>query len=173
MTQSESYGGAAQAPDAGARRAQFAQLIEALDTQATQLLGILQREREALASSQAEQVTTTATEKRNALAALDTLELARIQLCGEHNPSDRSQAMAAQLNALPDPGTLLARWQAVLEVLGKCKALNSANGRLLEHQHHRITDTLTLLRNGVSHKRLYGPDGVTAEHTPAAPLASA
>ncbi len=170
---SKSNGAAPQVPDPIADRQQFAHLIKALDAQARQLLGIMQQEREALATSNAEQVAACSADKRNALAALDTLELHRRQLCEETTAPGTGADMLAKLQALADHLPLLNRWQAVLSLLSECRALNRANGQLLDRQHHRITDTLALLRSGLPHKRLYGPDGITTEHACAAPLASA
>jgi len=65
------------------------------------------------------------------------------------------------------------RWQALVDVLRRCRSANQANGLVVASLQRRVQQAIGLLRNGAAEPVLYGPTGTAPAATAARALARA
>lgn len=125
---------------------------------AAELKVVLEAERDALASADAEALQEAALEKRRSVQALETLEAARARIVRQAGFDTAPESMADIANCLPGSG-VTDTWNRYLLVAKECSELNARNGAVINMRRSQIHQTLSLLRHGRAESGTYGPAG--------------
>ena len=128
---------------------------------ASQMLGVLEAERSALASGDSQALDSASAAKQAHLQRLETLEAERRHLIAGIG-SDARQPPFAMERALTKDAQALAQWRSALDVLARCHDLNQANGAIVELRLRQLRQAIDLLTGAPPAAGLYGPQGERA-----------
>ncbi len=123
----------------------------------TQLMAVLDGERRALASREAQAVEEAADKKRELAAQLEGLETRRRHLLSEAGIAD-TEVFIEQCKT-PEGRQLGMRWHELLELVARCREMNLANGTALEELQRMVRHALGILRGQHGQQELYGRAG--------------
>jgi len=138
-------------------------LQRVLDTGAhelAQLAALLQEERNALLTRDADSLQSLADSKQRCLLALEDLERHRIACLTDAGFGRDHRAMADCLDGCDTAGTLATTWQNYLAVAASCNSVNLANGAIIRARQQQVAATLSVLTGG-QQAITYGPGGKT------------
>jgi flagella synthesis protein FlgN len=96
--------------------------------------------------------------KTQLLQSLEVLESERMHLIGELRTGSRHAPFAMVRALTPYPAALTA-WDDAVETLKACRALNEANGTVVELRLRQVRQALALLTGASPAAGLYGPQG--------------
>ena len=138
--------------------AELAALVARGNALASDLLGVLELERDALTAGRVEDIDACGARKVALLTELETLEADRASLATaaglDAERLDDAFASAA-LTAKAAPG-----WESLLGTLRACHEANAVNGQITLQRRRHVERALHILRGtGEQAAGLYGPDG--------------
>jgi flagellar biosynthesis/type III secretory pathway chaperone len=149
---------------------------------AEQLFKTLEDERAALKGTDAQALDRAGAAKVAALTRFEQLEQERRLMCqghAERAPFERLIDALDRQVALQSPGfsirpdaTLRASWQRLLELTGRCRDANQANGLIVSHRQKQIRQLLGVLRGGGG-AETYDPSGARSSTAGARAIARA
>lgn len=122
----------------------LASVLDDMQQVADQLLAVLQAERDALNTADAEALGQAGTQKQAFMQQLEQLDDERQLLCREH-PA-RHAALEPQ-------------WQQVVQSLRQCHTLNQRNGRSVNQRLTQVRQALAILTGHPGENELYGRGG--------------
>ena len=120
------------------------------------VLTSLEAERQALSARDGEALLKAVNGKASSIASADTIEGQRQVMMDRLGMSERPGRGDRDFSA--DTG-ISQRWQQVLALTQRCRALNEANGQLIRGQRRRVEGTLRVLRGETAAAAEYGPAG--------------
>lgn len=123
---------------------QFERILLAEEQQATELVTLLERERDALARREADELLRVVAEKESSLARLDGFASERASLLQQAGYSPDRDGFLAMLDTEPG-GRLQALWQAVETLLKRCRQQNQINGKMLDISQIQARQLLAVL----------------------------
>lgn len=92
------------------------------------------------------------------LGTVEADEQRRIELAKAIGGNESEADMETCLDRMPDPGIARERWYGLVEALRQCRALNDANGHVIERQQTGVHRTMELLQADTSGAQAYGLD---------------
>ena len=110
---------------------------------AAELKAVLENERDALESADAEALQEAAVEKRHSVQALETLEAARAQIARQAGFDTAPESMPDIARCLPGSGVSDA-WDRYLFIAKECSELNARNGAVINMRRSQIHQTLSV-----------------------------
>jgi flagellar biosynthesis protein FlgN len=123
---------------------QFERILLEEEQQAMRLVNLLERERDALASRQVDELLQVVAEKESSLTRLDGYASERASLLQQAGYSPDRDGFMALLNAEPS-GRLRELWTAVETLLKRCRQQNEINGKMLDIGQIQARQMLALL----------------------------
>lgn len=136
-------------------------LVRHLDAQIAAMhavLAALEAEQQALRQRDADALLQAVNTKAASLARADELEKQRHAVMRNMGVSENSG--------------IEERWQQVLALTRRCRAINESNGQFIRGQRRRVDATLQLLRGGFTSVTEYGPGGEGRPRSASRTLAS-
>ena len=118
---------------------------------ATLLQETLDAERTALTGTSSDAVEARAAEKIALFADIERLETERRGLCAAAGVDLRRDGET--------PADLSARWQALLQLMARCRTANEINGYIINVRRSQVGQLIDALRGGAP--ATYGPNGKT------------
>ena len=134
-------------------RARLTELGEHQIDCARQLLGILNREKDALDTRATGSILELATEKERIAARLEELVTEQRELSNRHGHDEDLEA-----NPMED-ATSFARRGELRALMQACRHQNLVNGSVIEIRRRFTEQLLSSIRGTSSHETLYGPQG--------------
>ncbi|SEP03259.1 flagella synthesis protein FlgN [Aquisalimonas asiatica] len=125
-------------------------LMQALNTQ-------LEKEQSALVARDMEALQSALSRKVDLLGAIETSENQRLALVEAITGEREGSAINTALETLEDPEPVRAQWADLLEELQRCRAINEANGRVIQQQQYGVQRTIDLIQGDVPAPQTYGP----------------
>ncbi|MDN3517976.1 flagellar protein FlgN [Aquisalimonas lutea] len=122
---------------------------------------LLQDEQTALVARDMEALPGLLSRKVELLGAVEADEQRRVQLAAAIGDDHGEAGMEACLERMPDPDAARRRWHDLVEALRQCRALNDANGRVIQKQQTGVQRTMELLQEDTSASSAYGPDNAS------------
>ncbi|WJW74619.1 flagellar protein FlgN [Thiohalobacter sp. IOR34] len=142
---------------------QLASLLEAELGCAREMLGLLDEEQAALKARDHATMERLVQTKLDRFRQWEEVERARVALTREAGYGEDTAALIA---ALPADSPLHVRWEALLELLGKCQQRNRSNGLHIELNRRHLEDALSILRGlPLAPAPTYEASGTTAQKT--------
>lgn len=142
--------------------------LDAEISAAETLLNALEGERTALKGTDAAALDRAGQTKLAALKRFEELEQERRLMCQGHDDRvaferlidslDRQAAIQSSGSFIRTGPTLRAAWQELLELTGRCRTTNQANGLIVTIRQSQIRQLLGVLR-GAGGAQTYGPSG--------------
>lgn len=125
-------------------------LMEELNTQ-------LETEQEALVARDMETLQAALSRKVDLLGAIESSENQRLALLEAITGARDGNAIDTALAGLEEPEPIQAQWTQLLEELQRCRAINEANGRVIQQQQYGVQRTIDLIQGDVPAPQTYGP----------------
>ena len=142
--------------------------LDAQSVAAENLLKTLDEERTALKGTDAHALVAAGAAKVAALARFEELEQTRRLMCQGRDDRatferlietlDRQASLHAAGTSIGPGATLRATWQRLLELMGRCRDANQANGLIVAHRQKQTRQLLGILRGGGG-AETYDPSG--------------
>lgn len=124
-------------------------------------LSLLEREREALNSSDAEPLTAICAEKNQASDRLHASGLRRTEWFANLGKGTGREAVSAWLASLPPQAPQRKAWQQLMDLARRARKLNEESGALIRTRMQHGQQALAVLLAASDRAALYGPNGQT------------
>lgn len=124
-------------------------------------LSLLEREREALNSSDAEPLTAICAEKNKAADRLHASGLRRTEWLANECKGTGREAVSAWLASLAPHAPQRKAWQQLIELAKRARKLNEESGALIRARMQHGQQALAVLLAASDRAALYGPNGHT------------
>ena len=128
---------------------------------AEEFVNLLRTEQEALRDGAAERVETHARDKAEMAQHLNRFAQQRTRYLAAAGLSPDARGMESWINAHPQNAGAVAAWHGLRRLAEEARALNQANGALINLQLRHHQQLLTALGNACGAPVLYGPQGQT------------
>ena len=140
-------------------RQQLGQILDQEIQAAGDLLESLAGEFEALRTNNPDAIDAAGTAKRERIERLELLEHERKDVCLACGYSIEESGVAAMLAWCDEDNELTSRWNALLNLIGKCRTANEVSGQVVTMQRRRVQLALRLLHGRSNEPGVYGPTG--------------
>lgn len=124
-------------------------------------LSLLERERHALNSSDAEPLTAICAEKNQASDRLHACGLRRTEWFANQHKGSGHEAVSAWLASLPSHAPQRKAWQQLMDLARRARNLNEESGALIRARMQHGQQALAVLLAASDRAALYGPNGQT------------
>ncbi|MFV8836125.1 flagella synthesis protein FlgN [Aquisalimonas sp.] len=123
----------------------------------------LEKEQDALVVRDMETLQSALSRKVDLLGAIETSENRRLALLEAMTGAHDVNAITTALETLEDPEPVQAQWSELLDELQRCRAINEANGRVIQQQQYGVQRTIDLLQgDDAPAPQTYGPGAASA-----------
>lgn len=133
-------------------------LMQDLNTQ-------LEKEQDALVARDMETLQLALSRKVDLLGAIETSENRRLELVEAITGERDGSAIITALETLEEPEPIQAQWGELLQELQRCRAINEANGRVIQQQQYGVQRTIDLIQGDIPAPQTYGPGATASPET--------